>query len=190
MNSVRLANAPAPQVPRLSSLFLMYILRTKNRTTPRKAMTRMVTMAAMPPPEIPLDEPDAASALDAALVAEGMGVGAKVLLLLLVVGVVIGNEMAGVGVAVVEITDDDVNNGVSSVAVGRSVESVASPAVVGKSVAVAGSIVAFGSVVVKGSKAGSVDRSPRPSSVTVKAGSLGSIVKEGKLSPLRRRFPK
>jgi len=146
-------------------------------------------MAAMPPPDMPLDEPDAASALDAALVAEGVGVGTK-MLLLLVVGVVVGKEMTGVGVAVVEITDDDVNNGVSSVAVGRSVESVASPAVVGKSVAVAGSIVAFGSVVVKGSKAGSVDRSPRPSSVTVKAGSLGSIVKEGKLSPLRRRFPK
>lgn len=184
MNSVRLANAPAPQVPRLSSLFLMYILRTKNRTTPRKAMTRMVTMAAMPPPEMPLDEPDAASALDAALEAEG--VGAKVLLLL-VVGEVVGNEMAGVGVAVVEITDDDVNDDVSSVVVGKSVESVAS---VGKSVAVAGSTVASVSVVVKGSKAGSVDRSPRPSSVAVKAGSLGSIVKVGKLSPLRRRFPK
>jgi hypothetical protein len=52
----------------------MYILRTKNRTTPRKAMTRMVTMAAMPPPDMPLDEPDAASALDAALEAEGVGV--------------------------------------------------------------------------------------------------------------------
>jgi len=178
MKSVRLANAPAPQVPRLSSLFLMYILRTKNRTTPRKAMTRMVTMAAMPPPEMPLDELDAAPTLDAALVAEG--VGAKVLLLL-IVGVVVGTEMAGVGVAVVEMTDDD---GVSSVAVGKSVESVGS---VGKSVAVAGSTVAFGSVVVKGRKAGSVDRSPRPSSVAEKAGSLGSIV--GKLSPLRR-FPK
>jgi hypothetical protein len=164
----------------------MYILRTKNRTTPRKAMTRMVTMAAIPPPEMPLDEPDAASALDAALVAEGVGVGAKVLLLL-VVGEVVGNEMAGVGVAVVEITDDDVNDNVSSVVVGKSVESVAS---VGKSVAVAGSTVASVSVVVKGSKAGSVDRSPRPSSVAVKAGSLGSIVKVGKLSPLRRRFPK
>jgi len=149
-------------------------------------------MAAMPPPDMPLDEPDAASALDAALVAEGVGVGTE-MLLLLVVGVVVGNEMTGVGVAVVEITDGDVNDEVSSVAVGKAAESpvsVESPASVGMSVAVAGSTVAFGSVVVKGSKAGSVDRSPRPSSVAVKAGSLGSIVKVGKLSPLRRRFPK
>ena len=137
-------------------------------------------MAAMPPPEMPLDEPDAASTLEVALVAEG--VGAKVLLLV-VVGIAAGGGMAEVGVAVVEMTDDD---GVSSVAVGKSVESVAS---VGESVAVAGSTVAFGSVVVKGSKAGSVDRSPRPSSVAEKAGSLGSIEKVGKLSPLRR-FPK
>jgi len=47
--------------------------------------------------------------LDAVIVAEGVGVGGKVLLLL-VVGVVIRNEMTGVGVAAVEITHDEVND--------------------------------------------------------------------------------
>ena len=68
---------------------------------------------------MPLDEPSAVLAIS-----ESIHVGGKVLLL--VVGVVVGNEMTGVGVAVVEITDDKVND--------KSVESVV------VSVTVAGSL--------------------------------------------------
>jgi hypothetical protein len=62
--------------------------------------------------------------LDAVIVAEGVGVGGKVPLLLLVVGVVVRNEMTGVGVAAVEIThevnDKFVESVVKSVTVVRS----------------------------------------------------------------------
>jgi uncharacterized membrane protein len=54
---------------------------------------------------MPLDEPSTVL-----VISEGIRVGGKVLLLLLVVGVVVGNEMTGVGIAAVEITDDKVND--------------------------------------------------------------------------------
>lgn len=110
-------------------------------------MIRMATMAMRPPPEMSLGEPDAASTLDAVLVG-GEGVGGKVLPL--VVGIVIGNEMIGMRVAVVEITNDEVND--------KSVESV---------VTVAGPSncrvwICRGK---ESSKAGSADRSPGLSSL-------------------------
>jgi hypothetical protein len=106
--SLCLANAPVVQVARFICLFLMDFLRTKKRTTAIRAMTRMVTTAAMAPPDMPLDEPDEVLALDAAL--EGVAVAATVLPLLVVVGVLVGNVMEGVAVVdvVVVVVDNDV----------------------------------------------------------------------------------
>jgi hypothetical protein len=81
------ANAPAPHVPRFSCLFLIYIFRTKKRITPRKATTRIVTIAAIAPPETPLDALEA-SVLEAPVLAEGVAaanVGGTELLVAVVV---------------------------------------------------------------------------------------------------------
>jgi hypothetical protein len=151
----------------------MYLLRTKKRATARKATTKMVTMAAMPPPVMPLDELDAGAALDAASVVEGVAVTGTALL---VVEAAVGEEM--VGVDDVETIEEDVDNGVSAEVDGRSVAVLSSDG----SVVASGSDVAFGSDVASGWKAVSVNWSAEPSSVIVKNGSSEKM-SAGKLSP-------
>lgn len=73
-------------------------------------------MAAMAPPDMPFDEPDDAPELDAALLEEGVAVAGTVLLLLLVVvGADVGNEITGVDEAAVVDASDPVEVGVSDV---------------------------------------------------------------------------
>jgi hypothetical protein len=100
-------NAPAPQVPRFSCLFLINVLRTKKRMTARTAIRRIATIAPMAPPEIPLDDaPLALAALFPAdgVTADGVTAEAGVETETVVDPVLLGNT---IGVGVVEGMDND-----------------------------------------------------------------------------------
>jgi len=95
-------NAPAPQVPRFSCLFLINVLRTKKRMTARTAIRRIATIVPMAPPEIPLD--DAPLALAALFPVDGVTAEAGVETETAVDPVLLGNT---IGVGVVEGMDND-----------------------------------------------------------------------------------